>query len=367
MKRKYLGIAALTVASIMAAGCSLSGEANTQETVTINEDVQLDSSLADSKLAVAHTSTIPVTENADFRGFRGEHIYYTKNGTTNTLNLDTQEESKLADQEFFALSENGNRALSRIDDQMYVLDFATKTEKLIEEGSEEYLYFADDKGKEIYYVEFRDKFQVHVINVDSSEVETWDLTNILKWDNFSLTSIKQDDEGIYVVGDSIENGFGLYHVNHDGKMKTIANLTDIESMDHYDFIDSNKIIFNDTYKGKTGIYLLNLESNEVTQLVAGGKDDEGIWTPFYKLSPDKSKILFDTPVQVGDEYKGNVYMAELVNDQLVNTVRIMEQAELGSVIMNSGHWSSDSKTAYISTSKPRSMIIDAIEVFTIQE
>lgn len=367
MKRKYLGIAVLTVASIMVAACSLSGEANIQKTVTINEDVQLDSSLADSNLAVAHTSTIPVTENADFRSFRGEHIYYTKNGATNTLNLHTQAESKLADQEFFALSENGNRALSRIDDRMYVLDFATKTEKLIEEGSEEYLYFADDEGKEIFYVEFRDKFQIHVINVDSSEVETWDLTNIFKWDNFSLSSIKKGDKGIYVVGDSIENGYGLYHLNHDRELKTISNLTDIESMNQYDCIDSTKIIFNDFYKGKTGVYLLNLESNEVTQLVAGGKSAEGIWTPSYKLSPDKSKILFGTSVQVGDEYKNNIYMAELVDDQLVNTVRIMENVDLGAVISYSGHWSSDSKTAYISTSKPGSMIINAIEVFTIQE
>ncbi|MFJ7949906.1 TolB family protein [Lysinibacillus sp. NPDC096418] len=370
MKRKYLGITVLTIACIMVAGCSLSGEANTQKTVTINDDVQLDSSLADSNLAIVHTSTIPVTEKADFKGFRDEHIYYTKNGAINTLHLPTQVESKLSDQEFFALSENGNRALSRIDDQMYVLDFTTKTEKLIEEGSEEYLYFADDEGKEIFYVEFRDEFKIHVINVDSSEVRTWDLTNIFKLDNFELNSIKKDEDGIYIVGDSIENGYGLYHLNNAGEIKTISNLTNIDSMYQFEFIDSTNIIFNDTYKGKTGIYLLNLESNEVTQFVAGGKDDEGVWTPFYKLSPDKSKILFDTPVQVGNDYKSNVYMAELVNNQLVNTVRIMENAELGAVIMLSGHWSQDSKTAYISTFKPcktGNTFIDTVEIFTIQE
>ena len=366
MKRNYLGVAVLTVASILVAGCSLSGEANTKKTITINEDVQLDSSLADSTLAVAHQSTIPVSEKADYKGFQGDNIYYNKNGATHLFNILTQETTKLADEEFFTLSDNGNRALSQIDDKMYVLDFVTNTKKIIGEGTkDDLIYFADADGKEVLNVNYW-KLQVQVINVDSSEVATWDLTNIFKLDSFELNSVKKDEEGIYVTGDSIENGYGVYHLNKEGEMKTISNLTNIESMDQFDFIDSNKIIFNDTYKGKTGIYLLDLKSNEVTQLVAGGKSDEGIWTPFYKLSPDHSKILFDTPVQVGNTYKSNVYMAELVNDQLVNAVRIMEQADLGSVIMYSGHWSSDSKTAYISTSKPRSMIIDAIEVFTIQ-
>ena len=367
MKRKYLGIAALTVASILVAGCSLSGEANTPKTTTINEDVQLESSLADSTLDVAHQSTIPVTENADYRGFRGENIYYNNNGATHLLNINTQETTKLADEEFYALSDNGNRALSQIDDEIYVLDFATKSKNLIGEGSEHDFYFADASGQEVINLIYSEKPKVHVINVDSSEVNTWDLTNIFELDHFELNSIQKDEDGIYIVGDSIENGYGLFHLNYAGEMKTISNLTNIDSMDQFDFIDSTKIIFNDTYKGKTGIYLLDLQSDKVTQLVAGGKSDEGIWTPFYNLSPDNSKILFDTPVQVGNKYKSNVYMAEFVNNQLVNTVRIMEQADIGSVIMDSGHWSTDSKTAYISTSKPGSSIIDASEVFTIQE
>lgn len=60
-------------------------------------------------------------------------------------------------------------------------------------------------------------------------------------------------------------------------------------------------------------------------------------------------------------------MAEFVDDQLVNTVRIMENADLNAVIMLSGHWSADSTTAYVSTYTPGIEFIDPIEVFTIQE
>lgn len=369
MKRKLQGLTILTLASIVAAGCSLTGKADMQKTVTINENVQLESSLADSSLAVAHEKTIPLPIKADYTGFQGNKIYYNQNDGTHLINAETLVKSKLADKPFFALSENGNRALSFFDEKIYVLDFETNTEKLIGhgDGTETYLYyFADAEGKEVIHVNSSEGLTVQVFDVDSSEVATWDLTDQFELNGFTLTSIKRDADGIYVAADSLENGYGLYHLDPEGKIKTISSLENIESLDTYDFIEPTKIIFNDIYKGKSGIFIMDLLTSEVTQLVAGGKDEEGIWIPFYKLSPDHSKILFDTPVQVGKEYKTNVYMAELVNNQLANTVRIMENADLYAVISSTGFWSPDSKTAYISTSKPESELIDAVEVFTLQ-
>ncbi|MFD2442519.1 hypothetical protein ACFSO7_00670 [Bacillus sp. CGMCC 1.16607] len=367
MKRKFQGLAVLTLAGIVATGCSLTGKADMQKTVTINENVQLESSLADSSLAVAHEKTVKLPVKADYTGFHGDKIYFNQKGGSYLINTETLDESKLADKSFFAISENGNRALSLVDDKIYILDFETKTEKIIGHGTETYLYyFADAAGKEVIHMENDKKLSVNVIDVDSSEVTTWDLTKKFEVNNFNLTSIKRDTNGIYISASSLENGYGLYHLDTNGEMKTVSTLDKINSLDHYDFISPTKIIFNDIYKGKSGIFIIDLQSNEVTQIVAGGEDEEGIWVPFYKLSPDHSKILFDTPVQVGDKYKTNVYMAELVNNQLENTVRIMENADLYAVISTTGFWSSDSKIAYISTSKPGNESIDTVEVFTLQ-
>lgn len=46
MKKNLQGLAILMLASVVTTGCSLTGAANTQKTVTINENVQLESSLA---------------------------------------------------------------------------------------------------------------------------------------------------------------------------------------------------------------------------------------------------------------------------------------------------------------------------------
>jgi len=82
MKRKLQGLTILTLASIVAAGCSLTGKADMQKTVTINENVQLESSLADSSLAVTHEKTIPLPIKADYTGFQGNKIYYNQNDGT---------------------------------------------------------------------------------------------------------------------------------------------------------------------------------------------------------------------------------------------------------------------------------------------
>ncbi|MBY0122788.1 hypothetical protein [Bacillus sp. S/N-304-OC-R1] len=367
MKKKFQGLAVITLVGFVAAGCSLTGKADMQKTVTINDNVQLESSLADSSLAVTHEKSVKLPIKADYTGFHGDKIYFNQDGGAHLINTETLVKKKLADKPFFAVSENGNRALSLVNQKIYVLDFQTNSEKLIGHGTETYpYYFADADGKEVIHVESGEQIKVHVMNVDTSEAKTWEMNKWFETNNFTLTSVKKDENGIYVAAQSKEHGKGLYHLDYNDKLKVISTLADINSMDYYDFIGPNQIIFSDLYKGKSGVFLMNLQSNEVTQLVAGGKDEEGIWVPFYKLSPDHSKILFDTPVQVENEYKTNVYMAELENNKIKNTVRILENADLYAVISLTGSWSANSKTAYISTSKPGDPNIHTVEIFNLQ-
>lgn len=367
MKRKFQGLVIVILAGVIAAGCTIKGEAEMQKTVIINDDVQLESSLTDSTLRVTHKATIPVTEKADYTGFHGDQIYYNEKGSTHSLNIHTQKAEVLTDHPFYSISEDGNRALSFVDDKIYVIDFASKEKKVIGKGDKDHYYFADGAGKEIIYVDTNEGIQIEVLDIEKGKTKKWDLRDTFKLDNFALNTIQRDKDGIYIVADSVKDEFGLYHLKNDDSIEVISDLPKVDrSMDTYQFVDVETIIFNDTYDGKTGIYLMNVKTKVVTQLVAGGEDEEGVWVPFYKLSPDKSKILFDTPVQVEDGYKTNVYMAELKDGQVSNTLRIMENADLYTVISMSGYWSADSKTAYISTTKPGGETIDAIEVFQLQ-
>lgn len=373
MKRKIQGFTMLAIVTVFAAGYAIQSKADTEKTVIITEDVRLESSLSDSAIGVSHEGTIPVeipiSETSNYTGFLGNQIIFNRDGVTNQVSIPELEESEIGAREFNEVSENGKRALSRDGAQVYVMDLESGTEKEIGSGAEmdEY-YFADAEGNEVIHIsQTSSKIQVQVIEVDSLKIASWDLTHQFELDSLVLSNVHRDTDGIYVTGTSVERGFGLYHLNLDGEMKTVSTLPDVdEGLESYDFIESNKIIFNHTYKGKSGIYLMDLLSNEATQLVAGGEDVEGIWTPFYKLSPDKEKLLFDTPVQVGDGYKTNIYMAEIIDGKLANEVQIMGNADLYAVISLAGAWSADSKTAYVGTTTAADKFIDAVEIFTIQ-
>lgn len=380
MKRKIQGFTMLAIVTVFAAGYAIQSKADTEKTVTITEDVRLESSLADSAIGVSHEGTIPVEIPVDvdkasnYTGFLGNQIIFNRDGTTNRLSIPELEESEMVAREFNEVSENGMRALNRDDDQVYVIDFKAGTEKEIGTGAEmdEY-YFADAEGNEVIHIgDISEKIQIQTIEVATLKIENWDLTSLFKLNGLNLSNIRKDKDGIYITGESIDQGTGLYHLNYDGELRLIIALPESDSpirgseMDDYDFLDPNNIIFNGMYNEKSGIFLMDLLSGEVTQLVAGGEDEEGIWTPSYKLSPDKEKLLFDTPVQVGDGYKTNIYMAEISDGKLANEVQIMGNAKLSAVISLAGAWSTDSKTAYVGTTTAEDKFIDAVEIFTIQ-
>ncbi|RLQ90854.1 hypothetical protein [Planomicrobium sp. Y74] len=378
MKRKIQGFTMLAIVTVFAAGYAIQSKADTEKTVTITEDVRLESSLSDSAIGVSHEGTIPVeipvSETSNYTGFLGNQIIFNRDGATNRVSIPELEESEIAAREFNEVSENGNRALSRDGAQVYVMDLESGTEKEIGSGAamDEY-YFADAEGNEVIHItDTSEKIQIQTIEVATLQIENWDLTSLFKLDGLYLSNIRKDKDGIYVTGESIDQGPGLYHLNYDGELRLIIALPESDSpilgsvMNSYDFLDPDNIIFNGMYNEKSGIFLMDLLSGEVTQLVAGGEDEEGIWTPSYKLSPDKEKLLFDTPVQVGDGYKTNIYMAEIMDGKLVNEVQIMGNADLYAIISMAGAWSANSKTAYVGTATADDKFIDAVEIFTIE-
>lgn len=378
MKRKIQGFTMLAIVTVFAASYAIQSKADTEKTVIITEDVRLESSLSDSAIGVSHEGTIPVeipiSETSNYTGFLGNQIIFNRDGVTNRVSIPKLEESEIGAREFNEVSENGKRALSRDGAQVYVMDLESGTEKEIGSGAEmdEY-YFADAEGNEVIHImDTSEKIQIQTIEAATLKIENWDLTSLFKLDGLYLSNIRKDKDGIYVTGESIDQGPGLYHLNYDGELRLIIALPKSDSpilgsvMNSYDFLDPDNIIFDGMYNEKSGIFLMDLLFGEVTQLVAGGEDEEGIWTPSYKLSPDKEKLLFDAPVQVGDGYKTNIYMAEIIDGNLVNEVQIMGNADLYAVISMAGAWSADSKTAYVGTTTAEDKFIDAVEIFTIE-
>ncbi|MGM7681154.1 hypothetical protein ACSVDA_03270 [Cytobacillus sp. Hm23] len=375
MVTKLKGFLVLVLISIFSVGCSLQGTA--QETITdheqiviINDDVQLESALADSTLDVTRQQNIEVEEELNYDWFRGSKFYYYDKGLFKTLATTTKQEKSITDQEIIALSKDGNRALSYKGEDIYVHNLINGEKKFLKKKTPENAYFADSEGDSVIDVIFdfdNSILEVNLIHVESNETVTWDASKSFTLEGFSANSIKKAPDGIYVDGNSLKEGPGIFKINKDGEVTPVLSLPN--SPDHisnYDFLQNDRMIFDGIYEGKSGVFILDQKTNHVELLVAGGKSSEGIWTPSYNISPDEQKIMFDTPVQIGDEFKTNVYMAELQNDKLTNTTRIMENADLYAVISKSGYWSEDSNIAFIATVDKENEGRTPIAVFNIK-
>ena len=73
------------------------------------------------------------------------------------------------------------------------------------------------------------------------------------------------------------------------------------------------------------------------------------------------------PVQVGEEYKSDIYVAELKDGELVDDTRIMDNVDVYGVISLSGGWSADSKTIYVKTGAESDEYVGDIAVFAVKE
>lgn len=359
MDKKWSRLAWLALASLVVAGCSAQG---TTETVVINDNVQLESSLADSSLDVSRQSDIEVKREIAYTGIFSESnektVYFNENGNFYSLDLETDEEKKLAEFEVIEISDDGQSVMSYEDGELYVHNLQNGEKYFVVDGSPERTRFMGDK-----VADYTTKL-LSLIDIEEKETFVWSLD---MYPDATISSLKKGKDGVYLAARS-EDGYGVYLLSNQGeKLPIVEFLGEDTSFIEFDVLQNGSVIFNGDYDGKTGIYYWDKETNEVEQLVAGGKDKEGIWTPFYNLSPDETKILFDIPVQIKDAYKTNVYMAELVDGQLANSVRIMENASMFAVILYTSHWSEDSNKLYIMTSDLDKESVGNMAVFTVND
>lgn len=360
MKVRKRAFVLLAATSLLAAGCSSQENVQTAKPVVIQEDVQMESSLADSSLELARQDDIKIGDRFRFGMFLGTHLYYNQQGKFHSFDVQTGKETEIMNQEIQTVSKDGTHGLSYEDEKLVIHNFQTGESKQIEGGSPENTYFANKEGTEVFHFQHTSETEtVSLFNVDTEGIATWDLS---AFESYSISYIQKIDGDVYLPA-KLKNGYGIYQLKDPNTFELFEGFGGKASdILEFDLLKNGMILFQGTYDGKDGIFLYNRETTHAELLVSGGEDREGKWIPFYNLSPDENKIMFDTPVEVDGKYKANVYMGEIVNGKLTNSMRILEHADLYAVISYTGSWSEDSKTAYVSTNENGG----SVSVFTVK-
>lgn len=363
-KGKFKGIAVLMLLSLITTGCTVQGNAKSPETVIVKKDVQLESALADSKLSVARQDDLAIGVSIPGEGireyFNGDRIIYLDKGKLNAWSMQNKTVQQLTDENITEISADGHWGLSQeANGQTFLHNLKNGEKQLIGKVSPEDITFI---GNDLMYYVYETN-TIRLLNVQLDELATWYLDG---FEDFSTSRVTKGKDRLYTALRNPEGNVGIYRLAENGDMENIVTLAG-EGMYFGDFtiLQDGSVIFQGDYDGKVGIFHWNRETKEVQQLISGGEDSEGIWIPSYQLSPDESKIMFNTPVQVKDHYKTNVYVAEIINGKLTNAVQILENADLYAVISLSGHWSADSKMMYVTMTDEQSVNVDRIALFQL--
>ncbi|MDQ0176677.1 TolB-like translocation protein [Bacillus chungangensis] len=375
IKNKWTAAAALILASSLTTGCSLNSEAQAQQTIVMNDDVQLDSLLADSTLQLTRKEDFVIDDAISYRDVMGiyqNQLYYNEDSTIYTLDLQTKETTKLADKEkidleehlpakkMFTFSSDGIKILLQEDGNVYVQNIINGEKKLVDKGVVKDFFFLDNQGYDVGIMD--SDANLRVIDTAANDTSSYDLSHL---EITSISNVKKVGNNVYLHVQTQKDGMMIYKIPSKGKPEALLAFSgEKDTLATFDVLRNGDIIFAGSYDGKGAIYYFDVNKNEVKQLISGGTDSEGDWIPFYQLSPDEQKILFDMPVHVQEEYKSNVYMAELKDKQLTNSTIIMEKADLPAVISFTGFWRSDSHIAYVMTDNDSKQKLSSFAIYS---
>lgn len=189
------------------------------------------------------------------------------------------------------------------------------------------------------------------------------------FDYVSGFRVKKVRNDLFLIASSEKDGYGVYQLKDQGKVDHVTRVLGVDRPPlEVEFLKSNTALFNGRVDGIHGIYLLDFATGHMEELVPRGASTEGkrFPLPTFSLSPDESKIIFSTFVQVEDDYKSNVYIGEIAEGGLVDTLRIMEHTDLYAANPISGAWNKDSKRVYIEISNENEAILETVAVFEVE-
>ncbi|TFD94479.1 hypothetical protein [Jeotgalibacillus sp. R-1-5s-1] len=369
-KPKSLSIA-LVAASLVTAGCAMSSAA--QETVTVKEDIKTESMLTDQTLAFTHEQTFD-TEffTEEFYSFHGTSTFFSDGNKMIRVDTETGNHTEVSDKPFFKVSRDGKMALSIEDELLFLADLESGEDTLIgtlgEEGLIDQPYFSGGESHLIinpasYYTDGK----IEVIDTATTETSEWIMDSRFVADSIHPQNFQVSESDLLLTGKLKDGAYGIYRLAKGGDPELLLELAldqDKDSFHEYVLLDQ-KIIFNGMMDGQSGIFIKDLQTDEIEMLVSGGKTEEGIWTPSFNLSPDCQYLLFDTAIQMGSEFYSNVYVGRLDDLQLTHTSLVMEHADSYAVISYSGYWTEDSQQFYVQTYEPDSPENKKVELFRL--
>ncbi|QOR67858.1 hypothetical protein IM538_06915 [Cytobacillus suaedae] len=171
--------------------------------------------------------------------------------------------------------------------------------------------------------------------------------------DFMIKEGKIHNDFVYLLINELKEGDALYRLTADNKKELVLPIEHKEDrIARFEIINDNLLVFNGTYNEESGIFIYNMEEKIVNKVVSGGTDSEGTWTPFFSISPDGTKMLFDESVIEGKYSHNNVYIANIEGNRLSGSIRIIEKAQLPAVIAILAHWKDDSSAFYIPNPRP---------------
>ncbi|MHC0039671.1 hypothetical protein [Pseudoneobacillus sp. C159] len=346
------GIIGLSLAVVTLTGC---GVVHGQDkTVIVSDNVAVRSSMDDAEVAVSKPLEINLKERMTYRellGISNDQIYFTKNEGLFKTDLTSGKSVYIHDMPIKELSKDGSRALSVNSQGIFVYDVeGDKSIKLA--GPTDYdVTFADPKGEYISYFDFNRSSYVF-IHTSSTETKEVAMAKLFTLKDFSFNKASIRNNAIYLSVHQPKEGNAIYKITPDNKKELVLSLPHKEDqIARFDIIHDNLLVFNGTYNEESGIFFYRMDKQVIHKVVSGGKTSEGIWTPFYSISPDGSRMLFDESAPEGGKFYTNVYIANIEANQLTRSIRIIEKAELPAVIDLLAYWKGDSSAFYIPRSK----------------
>lgn len=263
-------------------------------------------------------------------------------------------DSNSKNQNFYDLSGDLSKILYSVDNDLFTFDITTKTNEKIKslESGDDAFSFADFTGTKVFYYNY-EKSSFNVKNLKTKDIKSLDITP-LKDFGFSHDPISTPDNNNLYFAANIGKNNGIYKLNtttmDEFRPELLLSKSNDGVITQFDFLDANTLLFSGDYNNKSGIYIYNLEKESITQLLEGFTDkEEGNRAVFYKLSKDKSKLLFDT---VGTEINlANIYLATLENNSLSAEKLLYKDSNFHSAISISAWWSPDNTSFLINEAK----------------
>ncbi|OIJ21514.1 hypothetical protein BKP45_01730 [Anaerobacillus alkalidiazotrophicus] len=348
------GVLGATMAAMLLTGCNslgiVQGEGNT---VVVSEDVVLESIITDAKVAVSQPEQISLDQKINHRELLKideNQILYMKDNSLYSTNLNHSSPNLIKELPVRELSNDGRKALSVENGTISIYNIETgETAEFTDlDESIDGISFADPKGNYISYYSFESSRLV-IIDTNTAVKTLIDLNDLFNNPtNFSFSGSVIHNDDIYLRTHIQGEGSAIYKIKPDHSVEKIVSTKELnDNIFDFEFVNDDLLVFNGIINKEPGIFLYDIPNQEANKVVSGGTSSEGTWIPSYSISPDGSKMLFNTILHKGDEFLDNVFIATIENNNLSRSIQIIQNAHLPAVIKILAHWSNNSSAFFI--------------------